>query len=311
MKVYLNPHSIGQTRFDELKKTFPSVEFIEHGDLLYEVEVAIIMPDFFKHHDINRFHQLKWVQLLMAGYDNFDFSGFAGKQIVITNAVDIFSTSIAEDVLTKILVLNRNVKHYLESMKQAIWEPIRMEPELIHKTIGIIGTGSIGREVAKRMKSFDMFVIGYRRTLEKVLYFDEIFVGNDGLKKVISESDYLVLAVPLTNDTMNLMNQESISWMKPDALLINVARGKIVDQEALYEALYTKKIRGAGLDVTTPEPLPKDHPLWKLENVFITPHNASSSPYMQPRLYQLIIHNLHRYLNHQKVDYIVYENSTI
>jgi phosphoglycerate dehydrogenase-like enzyme len=110
---------------------------------------------------------------------------------------------------------------------------------------------------------------------------------------------------------MFLINKERISWMKPNALLINVARGKIVDQDALVEALNSGKIRGAGLDVTTPEPLPKDHPLWKMNQVFITPHNASSSPLMQKRLMELIIHNLDRYINNKEVDYIIFGKSAI
>lgn len=307
MKVYINPNSIGHARYENLKSRFSMVDFIDKDEESFDAEVLIIMPDFFKNHDIHLYKNVKWIQLLMAGYDNFDFSLFEGKNIVFTNAVDIFSTSIAEDVLTKILVINRHVKHYLECMNEGSWEPIRKEPELIHQNIGIIGTGSIGREVAKRMKSFDMNVLGFRRSQKPVLYFDEIYVGNDGLKTLIAKSDYLVLAVPLTPETLFLMNEERLSWMKPEALLINVARGKIVDQEALYQALVAKKIRGAGLDVTYPEPLPKDNPLWKLDNVFITPHNASSSPHMQERLFQLVIHNLNRYLNKQTVDYIINE----
>ena len=307
MYIYINPKSIGTSHFEYLKHHFQSINFIVSEEDAHLAEVAVIMPDFFKHHDINQFHSLKWVQLLMAGYDNFDFSMFVGKDIIVTNAVDVFSVSIAEDVLTKILVLNRNVKHYVNSMDLGEWNPIRKEPELTGSTVGIVGAGSIGIEVAKRVKSFDTKVIGYKRKAVDVPFFDEIYTGNEGLEKVIRESDYLIIAIPLTKETMNLINKERISWMKPSALLINVARGKVIDQDALVEALNLGKIRGVGLDVTTPEPLPKEHPLWKINQVFITPHNASSSPYMQKRLMDLVIHNLNKYVNNEKLDYIIFK----
>ncbi len=306
MNVFINPRSIGTNHFESLKSDFPSVKFITDPSEAYLCEVIAVMPDFFKTQDISKFNNLKFAQLLMAGYDNFDFSPFVGRDIYVSNAVDIFSKSLSEDVITKILVLNRSVIHYVNNMKNGIWEPIRKEPELSGSVVGIIGAGSIGRETAKRLKAFESTVIGYRNKNEEVPYFDKIYTGLDGLKTVIEESDYLILAIPLTNDTFHLMNQERLSWMKKDALLINVARGSVVDQDALYDVLKEKKIRGAGLDVTTPEPLPKEHPLWQLDNVFITPHNASSSPYMQIRLKQLISHNLSKYLNNEVPDYIVF-----
>lgn len=306
MKVYINPLSIGQTNFRDLIAQFPQIDIIAEDSLAHEADVCVIMPNFFRDYDIKDFHQLKWVQLLMAGYDNFDFSPFEGRDIIVSNAVDIFSISIAEDVLTKILVLNRNVKYYIDSMKERIWKPIRKEPEITGSTFGIIGTGSIGKEIAKRVKAFDCKVIGYRRNDDQVEFFDQIFTGEQGLETLLKQSDYVVVAVPLTDDTKNLLNQKRIGWMKTNALLINVARGAIVNQDALVEALKSRRIRGAGLDVTTPEPLPKDHPLWNLDNVFITPHNASSSPFMQNRLKDLVVHNLTKYIDGLEPDYIVY-----
>lgn len=306
MLVYINPKSIGHTQFELLLNEFPNVEFITDEHLAHLAEVCVIMPNFFIDHSIESFHNLKWVQLLMAGYDNFDFSPFYGKGILVSNAVDIFSKSIAEDVFTKILVINRNVKHYIRSMESETWDPIRKEPELTNSTVGIIGAGSIGKEVAKRFKAFDAYVIGYKRTKAKIDYFDEILTGDSGLENLLKRSDYVIVAVPLNEETKDLMNKERIGWMKKNVILINVARGQVINQDALVTALKENKIRGAGLDVTTPEPLPKGHPLWKMDNVFITPHNASSSPFMQERLQKLIVHNLNRYLKGLEPDYIVF-----
>ncbi len=306
MLVYMNPKSIGTANFESLKSEFPTVQFITEDTMADQAEVCVIMPNYFVDYSIETFHQLKWVQLLMAGYDNFDFSPFKDRGILVSNAVDIFSISLAEDVFTKIFVINRNVKYYLDSMKIESWDPIRKEPELTNSTVGIIGAGSIGKEAAKRLKAFDCKVLGYKRTKTKVEYFDEILTGEAGLESMLKRSDYVIVAVPLTDETRNLLNKERLGWMKSTAVLINVARGPVIDQEALVEVLQEKRIRAAGLDVTTPEPLPKGHPLWKMENVFITPHNASSSPFMQKRLKELVVHNLRKYLEGKEPDYIVY-----
>lgn len=310
MYVYFNPKSIGHIYTEELIKTFPNITFITDPKDAYLSDVIAVMPDFFTDQDLNRFDKLKFVQLLMAGYDNFDFSPFEDKDIIVSNAVDIFSTSIAEDVLTKIFVINRNVKHYLEMMNSGTWSPIRKEPELIGSTIGILGTGSIGKETAKRLKSFDTHILGYRTKNEPVEYFDEILTGNEGLEELLKRSDYVIVAIPLSEKTFHLLDESKLSLMKEEALLINVARGKVIDQEALVRVLQAKKIRGAGLDTLTPEPLPRDHPLWSMENVFITPHNASSSPYMQVRLKDLIVKNLKHFIENSPIEYVVFHKKS-
>ncbi|MBU1144777.1 MAG: D-2-hydroxyacid dehydrogenase [Firmicutes bacterium] len=296
MKIYIDPRIIGKDNYEFIVNRFPQIQISSETENSFESEVLIVMPDFFIKEDINRYKNLKWIQLLMAGYDNFDFSILQNKEVIVTNASDIFSKSIAEDVITKILVLNRKVPFFLEEMKTGSWNPIKNIPELTNSVVGILGTGSIGKEIAKRLKSFETKVIGYRRKDALVQYFDEIYSGETGLEYVLKNSDYVVIALPLTKNTINLINSKTLSLMKENALLINVARGKIVDQDALTEVLINKKIRGAGLDVTIPEPLPKSHPLWTLDNTFITPHNASSSPYMRTRITNLILQNIELYL---------------
>ncbi|MFA7045927.1 MAG: NAD(P)-dependent oxidoreductase, partial [Candidatus Izemoplasmatales bacterium] len=207
----------------------------------------------------------------------------------------------SEDILTKILVMNRNVKHYYQAMERGSWEPIMGEPELTDATVGVLGTGSIGRELAKKIQGFATRLIGYRRSIGEVIGFSEIYHGEQGLRKVIQESDYLVVALPLNRETKGLLDKEKLALMKPSALLINVGRGEVVDQEALANLLKNRHIRGAALDVTTPEPLPPDHELWRMDHVFITPHNAVSSPQLPFRLAKLSGDNLARFLNHEPV----------
>ncbi|PKK87869.1 MAG: D-2-hydroxyacid dehydrogenase [Tenericutes bacterium HGW-Tenericutes-7] len=287
-------------------KRFPNIEFIEELDKAFDVEAMIIMNSSLKNVNVDNYPNLKWIQLLMAGFDNVNVDYIKSKNIMIGNARDIFSISIAEDVFSKILYFNRNTKFYLQSMASKTWNPIKKEPEIFNSVISILGTGSIGQEVAKRMKAFGVKkVLGYKQKVSVVPYFDEIYTGSSGLEYVIKNADYLILALPLNKNTYNLINEKSFDLMKENAVLINVARGDIIDQEALIKALKQKKIRGAGLDVTTPEPLPETNELWTLDNVFITPHNASSSPYMKDRLYQMTVENLEAYLSGKKPKYLL------
>ncbi|PKK96722.1 MAG: D-2-hydroxyacid dehydrogenase, partial [Tenericutes bacterium HGW-Tenericutes-3] len=209
------------------------------------------------------------------------------------------SIQIAEDVFSKILYFNRNIQKHIKHMENKLWkfEPVRYE--IAHATIGILGTGSIGLEVAKRMKAFDTKVLGYKKTRQNVPYFDEIYTDKKGLEKIYKESDYIIIALPLTTETYHLIDENAISLMKDSSVIINVARGDIIDQKALINALKSKKIRAAGLDVMSPEPLPIDDGLWHLENVLLTPHNASSSPYVNQRLINNTIETIQHYLSHQ------------
>lgn len=303
MVIYVDPKLIGRKHFEELNTKFPSVSFVTDVEKTEAIEALITMPQIVKQMDLNDYPKLNWIQYLMAGYDGIDLGKFTERDIVFSNAQDIFSTSIAEDVFAKIFYFNRNIKYYIESMKVRKWEPIRLEPELTNAKVLILGAGSIGKELAKRFKAFDMYVMGYRRRFVETENFDEIIVDEENLSTALQGADYVVLALPLTEKTMYFFDKEKFDMMKPSAIFINVARGKVVKQEDLYLALKTNKIRGAGLDVVDPEPLPKDNPLWKLDNVYITPHNASSSPYMKDRLYQMIVENLSLYLAGKPVKY--------
>jgi len=306
LKIFVEKKMMGKANYPKILEQFSDVNFVDTLEDNFDVEVMIIMNSTLKNINIDKYKNLKWIQLLMAGYDNVDVKAYKEKGVLVSNARDIFSTSIAEDIFSKILFFNRNTKFYLESMKNQVWSPIKKEPEIYGSTISILGTGSIGQEVAKRMKAFGANrILGFKNIHTSVPYFDEIYTGENGLETVIKEADYLIIALPLNDKTYHLIDKQKISWMKENAVLINVARGNIVDQDYLIEALKQKLIRAAGLDVTDPEPLPKTSELWNLDNVFITPHNASSSPYMKQRLYKMVIQNLSLYLANQKPKYLL------
>jgi len=307
MKIYIDPKFIVQSDIKQMIEDFSMVEFVDTIDDP-KIEVAMVpWASFITEENLSKLPNLKWIQLLSAGYDGTDFNLLKLHNIIYTNAKDIYHISIAEDVLTKILVLNRNYRVYLENMKQGIWKPIRREPELYGSTVGILGTGSIGKEIAKRLKSFDTYIIGYRKANVKEDYFDEIVTGDAGVDSLLSRSDYVIVTLPLNNETESFLTKEKLSLMKSNAIFINIARGKVVDQDALTDLLREKRIRGAGLDVTTPEPLPKEHELWQMPNVIITPHNSSSSNHLISRLTKLMTENLSKYLNQEELKFIVKE----
>jgi phosphoglycerate dehydrogenase-like enzyme len=162
------------------------------------------------------------------------------------------------------------------------WEPFVVE-RVEGKTLGIIGFGSIGHAIAKRAEPFGMKVITARRT------------GGTPIDELIAASDYLVLSTPLTSATQGLLDAGRIALMRPDAVLINISRGAVVDENALVEALRTKRIRGAALDVFSVEPLPADHPLWSLENVLICPHSADRAADSHTRSMTFFLANLDRF----------------
>jgi len=306
LKIFIDKKFIPKDEYQKLLDMFPKVEFVHDFEKHKDIEVFFGLNSLLESADIDQYENLKWIQLYMAGFDNVDVKGLKNKGLLISNARDIFSITIAEDVISKILYFNRNIKEFIENMKTRTWQQIWKDPEIFKSTIGIIGTGSIGQETAKRLQSFSpKAILGHRRKDEPVEYFDRIFTGDDGLEEVIKNSDYLILALPLNDETKYLFDKGKLSLMKKNAILVNVARGQVIVQEDLIELLENNQIRGAALDVTDPEPLPKDSKLWDLDNVFITPHNASSSEYMVKRLFDLTLENLQLYLKNITIKYLL------
>ncbi|MBU1094655.1 MAG: D-2-hydroxyacid dehydrogenase [Firmicutes bacterium] len=301
MKIYYDNY-FKDKYASQMIKRFPEIEFVNQVELSYDAEAILAMPGFLVPKNLDLYLNLKWVQVLTAGYDTLDLDYFKSRKIILTNAKDVFSIQIAEDVFSKILYFNRTTKLHLEHMAKGEWKYEPVHYEIAQSTVGILGTGSIGLEIAKRMKAFDAKVIGYKRSLVKLPYFDEIYHTDEGLKQLYETSDYIIVSLPLNSKTFHMIDETSFKLMKESAIFINIARGDIVDQKALIHALENHLIRGAGLDVMSPEPLPKNHVLWSMDNVFITPHNASSSPHVNQRLIDATIDSISRYINNQVFD---------
>ncbi|HHW48626.1 MAG TPA: D-2-hydroxyacid dehydrogenase [Clostridiaceae bacterium] len=249
---------------------------------------------------LQKFTNIKWLQLLNSGYERVDLKLLRERNIIFTNARSVYSKTIAEDVLAKILILSRNYEIHFRNQQKCFWPDDSQLPnsnvDIYGRVLGILGAGSIGREVAIRAKAFGMHVIGYDPYVTSSSGFDRIFNKPCKLAEVLKESDFVVASLPVTEETRNIMNKESFSQMKRSAFFINVSRGDIVDETALVEALENNIIRGAFIDVCKEEPLPAGSPLWKTKNLLITPHRAAYGDKMKQRMCALIETNIHRYL---------------
>jgi phosphoglycerate dehydrogenase-like enzyme len=268
---------------------------------------------------------LTWVHSATSGVERALTPAALARDVLVTNARGVFSRPIAEHVLLMILAVSRHLPQLLELQHERTWQPLEGR-ELRELTIGIIGYGSLGRSVASLASAFGARVIAMRRRPDAgtaagggpasvaaggrapapgsrhddgdVFPFEprlERLVGPEGLRDLLAESDIVVLAAPLTPSTDGLINEAALAAMKRDAWLVNVARGRLVDDTALVRALRDNRIGGAALDTFRDEPLPPGSPYWDLPNVILTPHTAWSSARVLDRSIDLFCDNLRRF----------------
>jgi phosphoglycerate dehydrogenase-like enzyme len=226
-----------------------------------------------------------------SGCGHLPLDTLAEEGVSLANAAGIHAPGIAEQVLGNILVFSRRLHRGWRQKQRCEWRHYQAD-ELTGSTVTVVGMGSIGETIVERLSGFDVSTIGVRYTPEKGGPTDEVIGFEDeAFHRALSRTDYLVLSSPLTSMTRGIIDSEAIKTLPPDAVLINVARGELVDTDALTHGLQTGNLRGAALDVTDPEPLPADHPLWKLQNVFITPHMGGHTPEHWPRLADILAEN--------------------
>jgi len=242
---------------------------------------------------------LKWVQTWAAGVETLPRE-LMEHSCVLTNMQRVFAPVIAETAVAMMLGLARGlVQHAVPNLRERKWEQAKVPLEdLLGKTVGIVGLGGIGSETARRLHyGFGMRVLAVDpKPLPKPEFVDTLREPG-WLMEMAPQVDCLMSAAPLTKETRGMFNEAVFRKMKQSAYFINVSRGGLVDQDALVRALKEGWIRGAGLDVTTPEPLPPDHPLWGCPNLVITPHNSGSAPVREVRLIALVAENLRRYVH--------------
>ena len=254
-----------------------------------EVVIGELPPEQFA-----KAERTRWVAYLSAGIDHLISPEVLQSTLIITCAKGFVGVHLAEHAFALILGLTRDVA--LLSRNRS-WATNRlMARELVDSSMGILGLGGSGRETAKRARAFGMRVLAVDPTPAEIPDYVEACWGTDRFHDLLEASDVVVICAPLTPQTEGMFDSEAFRHMKPDALLINVSRGKIIDEEALMEALEQGRIGGAGLDALPVEPVPDDHPLWQMENVIITPHTAGNSPMRGSRWMDTFCENLKRFL---------------
>jgi phosphoglycerate dehydrogenase-like enzyme len=237
--------------------------------------------------------KLRWMQGPGAGIDSPIWQVILDRGARLTNASGIHSEPIAQYIFAYVLHWERNVARHLAQQAERHWEIIR-SGDLAEKTLGIIGYGGIGQAAGRIGKAFGMRVLGSRRSPIEDAVLDR-FVPLANLHELLEASHYVVLCMPFNDETEGMIGGAEFAAMRSDAVLINVARGGVVDEPALVDALERGTIKGASLDVVSQEPLPAESPLWSLENCVLTPHDAGYSPLGDQRLGALFLDNLGRF----------------
>lgn len=242
---------------------------------------------------------MRWFHTFSAGIEQYAGAGYLTAGFLVSNGSGPTAVPIAEYCLMTMLMLSKSAPGYVRQQSEHRWDRSLPGGELRGKTVGVVGLGQIGSETARLARAFGCRTIGIRRSVEQareeVDGVDLLLPPRD-LPRLLQESDFVVLAAPATAETVALISADTIRLMKPSAVLINIARGSMVDQAALADALRAERLAGAALDVTDPEPLPPDSPLWDVPNVFVTPHISGASEHFVRRQLDLAKENLRRYL---------------
>ncbi len=293
---------------EKLRAEFPQFDITHRNtydkleEYVGDVEVIFALslrPDQFK-----VAKKLKWVHCPAAAVHLFAFPEFRNSNVILTNGRDVHGHVVAEHVMALIFAMAKNLHLTARYQQKREWgqAPVwdaNPHPRLIAgATLGLVGLGSIGRPVAKHASALGMRVIAMRGNPEKgIVEGVEQIVPH--LDELLAQSDYVVLAAPVTANTEHLIGAKQLAQMKPDACLINVGRGQLIDEAALLQAIQKNKIGGAALDVFEEEPLPSNSPFWDLEKVLITPHTGGLAARLWERGYDLFAENLRRYIAHQ------------
>ncbi len=237
--------------------------------------------------------RVRWIHSRSAGLDELLFPELAESPVPLTNARGVFSEILGEFVIAAVLFFAKGLRRMVRSQEAGVWDQFDTI-EVSGQTMGVVGMGDIGKAAARRAEAMGMRVIGLGRA--------------DGLERkraLLAQSDYVVLSVPLTPETRGIVAEPELRAMKPEAVLINVGRGPLVDEAALIAALRERRIGGAALDVFNQEPLPAGHPYFALDNLLLSPHSADHTPDWQRRAMQLFLDNFERYRKGEPLQNVV------
>src|SRR5436190_6209115 len=299
LNVISRPELLGQPRypgdhFPPIRRTPEQAE--EWSRLLGQAEVMLDVDQPSAAEIVKLAPRLRWIQSSSSGVGEWIRRlGLVETDVVVTNAAGMHARPLAEYAVFAMLYFAKRWPRMVEEQRAHHWERCAIDT-LENKTLGIIGLGRVGQTVAQLARPFGMRVIGTRRRMDPMEHVDRVYAP-DQVGELLSHSDYIVLSVPHTADTAGMIGDLQLRMVKPGAVLINIARGTIVDESALIQALRDGRLAGAALDVISHEPLSTDSPLWDMPNVLITPHSMSTAVTENEWLTDLFCDNLRRYLN--------------
>jgi phosphoglycerate dehydrogenase-like enzyme len=299
--------NLSQGNVQQVEQILPDWEIIHGKDSsvwlphLQDAEILVNWNEHAEKECLTENSKLRWVHTWSAGVNSLPMDKFKERNILLTNSSGVHAYPISETVFAMILAYTRHLHVYIRNQVNQTWDRGKNKLEAHGKTIGIIGVGAIGKETAKLAKAFGMRVLGLRRSGQTMPEVDQMY-DERGLNEVLSESDYVILTLPLTKDTHHMIGNEQFAAMKSNSFFINIGRGETTDTNALINALQNGQIAGAGLDVFEEEPLPKDSPLWNMENVIITPHTSGDTGAYNDRVMDILLPNLKQYLDGQQPD---------
>ena len=277
----------------EIENMGHKVCFMQHEKEMLPCEYAwvegVICNGLFISHAIEDFTNLKYIQLTSAGYDRVPMEYVKEHNIEIHSAKGVYGIPMAEFAVCGVLELYKQSRFFAENQKAHKWEKHRGLTELCGKTVCVMGCGNVGTECAKRFKAFGCRIFGVDLFPRKDDNYD-CMSGLDGMDEMLHQADVLVITLPLTEQTAKIIDGQKLSLLKSGAVLVNIARGGVIDTEALIKSL--PNLGGAVLDVFEDEPLPASSPLWDMDNVIITPHNSFVGDANNSRLINVILNNL-------------------
>ncbi|NND05490.1 MAG: D-2-hydroxyacid dehydrogenase [Saprospiraceae bacterium] len=245
---------------------------------------------------------LKWIHSTSAGVEKQLFPEVVESQVMVTNAKGCYAPAIADHTIGMLLALTRQISSQIKKMPTQTWGSSAVQVEMKEMTMGIVGFGGIGRQIARRAKGLDMNILAvdiqayYPEQIGDLC--DELYhVDGGGLETLLSQSDVVVCAAPHTAKSEGMFGEAQFAQMKPGSYFINVSRGKLVQTPALLAAIQSGHLQGVALDVTDPEPLPSGHPLWAEEQVIITSHMSGRSQFSRKRVQSVLVDNINRYIH--------------
>ncbi|HEY8447395.1 MAG TPA: D-2-hydroxyacid dehydrogenase [Thermomicrobiales bacterium] len=302
LRLLLIGAELSESQLARLRERFPDIEFVvatgeEFDRRLPEADAVLnwrLTPE-----QVARATRLRWLQTVGAGVDDILHPELIQRGILITNNSGVHATNISEHILAMMLAFARRLPFLMRGQVAHEWrdeDGRRGVFELDGQTLLVVGTGDIGQALAQRASALGMTVLGVRRRPGQgsVPGCAEV-AGIEQLPAMLGRADHVAICLPLTRETHGLFNRETIAAMRPGSYLYNIGRGPIVETQALIEALQSGHLAGAGLDVTDPEPLPPDSPLWDMENVIITAHTSGATPRYWDRAVEILSANIERF----------------